>query len=178
LAQCVDDRPVRAFDTDLGYPSGQQPSDHGAQTGHVVGDRESVDLFTVGRHHRHRVIIFGNRRWAVAASSGPSPRSAPLPARWRANGEAGLADHSSRPVHSPARVPLVQGRIERLRRERKLGPARIAAELCAEDVQISASGVHRVLVRSAPAGVRRGGGATGGIEGHQVALRRRRSGAG
>jgi transposase len=85
----------------------------------------------------------------VAAEAGVSRQClSKWHARWRANGEAGLADHSSRPAHSPDRVPLdVQGRIERLRRERKLGPARIAAELCAQNVQISASGVHRVLVR-------------------------------
>ena len=59
-----------------------------------------------------------------------------------------LAGRCSRPAHSPDRVPPdVQDRIERLRRERKLGPARIAAELRADGVSVSASGVHRVLVR-------------------------------
>jgi len=139
----------------------------------------NAPLTVEGRRRLCLRVDAGRPRAHVAAEAGVSRQClSKWHARWRANGEAGLADHSSRPVHSPARVPLVQGPIERLRRERKLGPARIAAELCAEDVQISASGVHRVLVRSAPAGVRRGGGATGGIEGHQVALRRRRSGAG
>jgi transposase InsO family protein len=42
----------------------------------------------------------------------------------------------------------VEARIERVRRERKLGPARIAYELRREDgTRISAAGVHNVLVR-------------------------------
>ena len=87
----------------------------------------------------------GRPRAHVAAEAGVSRQClSKWHRRWRALGQAGLVDHSSRPAHSPDRVPLdVQGRIERLRRERKLGPARIAAELCAENVQISASGVHR-----------------------------------
>jgi transposase InsO family protein len=69
-------------------------------------------------------------------------------ARWLAEGEAGLRDRSSRPQHSPRRFPpQVEGRIEQLRRERKLGPDRIAYELRREGVTVSASGVHRVLVR-------------------------------
>jgi transposase InsO family protein len=85
----------------------------------------------------------------VAAEAGVSRQClSKWHARWRVEGEAGLADRSSRPAHSPGQVPLdVQGRIERLRRERKLGPARIAAELRSQGVTISASGVHRVLAR-------------------------------
>jgi transposase InsO family protein len=60
----------------------------------------------------------------------------------------GLADRSSRPHGSPGRIsPDITGRIERLRRERKLGPARIAFELVREGISIAASTVHRVLVR-------------------------------
>src|SRR5690606_21544547 len=68
--------------------------------------------------------------------------------RWLAEGEAGLADRSSRPSRSPRRLSAtVEKRIERLRRDRNLGPDRIAYELRREGIQVSASGVHRVLVR-------------------------------
>src|SRR5690606_10804578 len=59
-----------------------------------------------------------------------------------------LADRSSRPSRSPRRLSAtVEKRIERLRRDRNLGPDRIAYELRREGIQVSASGVHRVLVR-------------------------------
>lgn len=72
--------------------------------------------------------------------------------RWQAEGEAGLVERSSRPDHSPRRTPPeLVARIERLRRHRNLGPARIAYELAREDgtatAVISAAGVHNVLVR-------------------------------
>ncbi|WP_379542749.1 IS481 family transposase, partial [Pseudonocardia sulfidoxydans] len=69
--------------------------------------------------------------------------------RWQAEGEAGLVERSSRPHRSPRRTPVeVEARIERLRRGRKIGPALIAHELRREDgTRISASGVHRVLLR-------------------------------
>jgi transposase InsO family protein len=68
--------------------------------------------------------------------------------RFLAEGEAGLVDRSSRPLGSPTRTsPQLTRRIEVLRRNRKFGPARIAHQLAAEGVTISASTVHRVLVR-------------------------------
>jgi transposase InsO family protein len=64
-------------------------------------------------------------------------------ARWRAEGNAGLQDRSSRPHRSPNRTARVlERRIERLRRSRKLGPARIGGIL-----EVAHSTVHRVLVR-------------------------------
>ena len=97
----------------------------------VEGRRRLCLRVDAGRPHAH-----------VAAEAGVSRQClSKWHARWRAEGEAGLADRSSRPAHSPGQVPLdVQGRIERLRRERKLGPARIAAELRTQGVTISASG--------------------------------------
>ena len=80
----------------------------------------------------------------VAAEAGVSRQClSKWHARWRANGEAGLADRSSRPAHSPDRVPLdVQGRIERLRRSaswaRPGSPPNCAPTVC----RVSASGVH------------------------------------
>ena len=64
-------------------------------------------------------------------------------ARWRAEGPVGLLDRSSRPHTSPARTgPVTEARIVALRREQRLGPARIAGVLT-----LNPSTVHRVLVR-------------------------------
>jgi transposase InsO family protein len=64
-------------------------------------------------------------------------------ARYRAEGLAGLRDRSSRPHVSPGRTaPEVEAAIVALRRDRRLGPARIAAIL-----GLPPSTVHRVLVR-------------------------------
>ncbi|GAB2869882.1 hypothetical protein GCM10027176_84460 [Actinoallomurus bryophytorum] len=63
--------------------------------------------------------------------------------RWRAEGDAGLHDRSSRPLTTPNRTPAdVERQICELRRERKLGPARIGPILA-----MPASTVHRVLTR-------------------------------
>lgn len=63
--------------------------------------------------------------------------------RHREHGEAGLLDRSSRPHHSPRRVPAqTEQQIIDLRRTRRLGPARIAGIL-----DLHASTVHRVLTR-------------------------------
>jgi len=63
--------------------------------------------------------------------------------RWRAEGDAGLYDRTSRPRTTPHRTPAdIEDRIRALRCERKLGPARIGPIL-----GIPASTVHRVLTR-------------------------------
>ena len=63
--------------------------------------------------------------------------------RYVQEGEAGLHDRSSRPLHSPRRTPMrVERQIEALRRRTKLGPIRIGVRL-----HMPASTVHRVLVR-------------------------------
>ncbi|QKZ21568.1 IS481 family transposase [Streptomyces chartreusis] len=63
--------------------------------------------------------------------------------RWRAEGGAGLYDRTSRPRTTPHRTPAdVEEQVCALRRERKLGPARIGPIL-----GIPASTVHRVLTR-------------------------------
>src|SRR6266550_3870019 len=63
--------------------------------------------------------------------------------RWLAEGEAGLEDRSSRPHRCPRQTSAArERRIVRLRRARKLGPARIASI-----VGMPASTVHRVLRR-------------------------------
>ena len=63
--------------------------------------------------------------------------------RYQAEGVAGLEDRSSRPHRSPTQTkPSRERRIVALRRDRGLGPARIAGI-----VKMPASTVHRVLVR-------------------------------
>jgi transposase InsO family protein len=64
-------------------------------------------------------------------------------ARYRQLGPAGMADRSSRPRHSPARLPArTERRIIGLRVTRRLGPARIAFQL-----GLNPATVHRVLTR-------------------------------
>ncbi|MFF3013592.1 IS481 family transposase [Streptomyces sp. NPDC057939] len=63
--------------------------------------------------------------------------------RWRAEGEAGLHDRSSRPRTTPHRTPAaVEAKVCDLRRARKLGPARIGPIR-----GLPASTVHRILTR-------------------------------
>ena len=63
--------------------------------------------------------------------------------RWRAEGEQGLHDRSSRPLTTPHRTaPAVEARVCQLRQDRKLGPARLGPIL-----QLPASTVHRILLR-------------------------------
>ncbi|KAB8156697.1 IS481 family transposase, partial [Streptomyces sp. 3MP-14] len=63
--------------------------------------------------------------------------------RWRAEGEAGLADRPSRPHTTPHRVAAaLETRVIALRTARKLGPARIGPIL-----GLPTSTVHRILTR-------------------------------
>ncbi|MEU3855756.1 IS481 family transposase, partial [Streptomyces sp. NPDC029554] len=63
--------------------------------------------------------------------------------RWRAEGEQGLHDRSSRPRTTPHRTPATtEARVCRLRRDRKLGPARLGPIL-----GLPASTTHRILTR-------------------------------
>ena len=63
--------------------------------------------------------------------------------RWRREGDVGLRDRSSRPRSFPARTSRhLERRVEQLRRQRKLGPARIAGVL-----EMNPSTVHRILCR-------------------------------
>ncbi|MEV6592532.1 helix-turn-helix domain-containing protein [Streptomyces acidicola] len=86
----------------------------------------------------------------VAAESGISRRCpAKWYARWRAHGESGLLDHSSRPATSPARTNEdIADFVEALRRQTKYGPARLAADLQRlHGVTLAPATVHRILVR-------------------------------
>ena len=63
--------------------------------------------------------------------------------RWQREGMAGLLSRSSRPRTSPTRTPAeVEEQVLTLRRERRLGPARIAGIL-----GLTPSTVHRILTR-------------------------------
>jgi transposase InsO family protein len=64
-------------------------------------------------------------------------------ARYRTEGIPGLLDRSSRPHRSPGQTaPQLEAAVVALRRDRRLGPARIAAIL-----GLPASTVHRILIR-------------------------------
>jgi transposase InsO family protein len=65
--------------------------------------------------------------------------------RWREEGAAGLYSRSSRPHSSPTRTAAeIEQRVLALRRDRRLGPARIAGI-----VGLPPSTVHRILTRHA-----------------------------
>ncbi|KJY27306.1 IS481 family transposase, partial [Streptomyces katrae] len=89
-------------------------------------------------------VLAGRPVAHVAAEMGISrPTAHKWIRRWRAEGEAGLADRPSRPRTTPHRTPVTaEARVCRLRIDRKLGPARIGPVL-----GLPASTVHRILVR-------------------------------
>ncbi|MFE2268540.1 IS481 family transposase [Streptomyces lavendulae] len=106
-------------------------------------------------HRNARLTVFGRRLLIervvsgrpvahVAAEMGISRATAhKWVRRWRAEGEAGLHDRSSRPHRTPHRTPAaVETKVCDLRRSRKLGPARIGPIL-----GLPPSTVHRILTR-------------------------------
>ncbi len=101
-------------------------------------------LTPVGRRTLIERILAGRPVAHVAAEMGISRATAyKWWARFRVESWSGLVDRSSRPHRCPHRTPpLVERRIEVLRRGRKLGPVRIGAIL-----EVAHSTVHRVLVR-------------------------------
>jgi transposase InsO family protein len=98
-----------------------------------VGRRTLIDRILEGRPVAH-----------VAAEMGISrPTAYKWWRRFAAQGYEGLVDRSSRPRSCPHQTPRARERqVERLRRSRKLGPARIGGIL-----EMAPSTVHRVLVR-------------------------------
>ena len=101
-------------------------------------------LTPIGRLTLVRRIAHGSPAAHVASEMGVSRATAyKWWHRYVHEGEAGLFDRSSRPLHSPRRTPArVERQIAALRRRTKLGPVRIGVRL-----QMPASTVHRVLVR-------------------------------
>ena len=104
----------------------------------------NAKLTPSGRHVLVQRIASGRPAAHVAAEMGVARKTAyKWWQRWLSEGEAGLEDRSSRPRRSPARVPYsLEKRIVRLRRRKKLGPARIAWRL-----GMAPSTVYRVLCR-------------------------------
>ncbi|WP_405851359.1 IS481 family transposase [Streptomyces sp. NBC_00090] len=106
-------------------------------------------------HRNARLTIHGRRLLVervrsgrpvahVAAEMGISrPTAHKWVRRWKTEGDAGLADRSSRPHTTPHRTPAdIEERVCDLRRTRKLGPARIGPVL-----GLPASTAHRILTR-------------------------------
>lgn len=106
-------------------------------------------------HRDARLTVFGRRLLVERARSGRpvAPVAAEMGGsratahkrmrRWRAEGEAGLQDRSSRPRTIPHRTePEVEARVCELRQTRRLSPARIGPTL-----GLPASTVHRILTR-------------------------------
>lgn len=92
-----------------------------------------------------RLVVHEKWTYATAAKMFMvSPRTAKKWAdRYRAEGQAGMADRSSRPHTSPAKTsPALVRRIVTLRWRHRLGPVQIAGRL-----GVPASTVHAVLVR-------------------------------
>jgi transposase InsO family protein len=92
-----------------------------------------------------RLIVEGG--WTCSAAAKMfmvSPRTAAKWAdRYRVEGEAGMADRSSRPARSPAKTSeALKRQIVRLRWRQRLGPVQISGRL-----GVPASTVHAVLVR-------------------------------
>ncbi|RSN38373.1 IS481 family transposase, partial [Amycolatopsis sp. WAC 04197] len=99
----------------------------------VHGRRLLVERVTAGRPVAHVCAEMG-----ISRATGHKWLD-----RYRREGDAGLADRSSRPHRSPARTPHeTEQRILDLRRNRRLGPARIGGIL-----GLHASTAHRVLTR-------------------------------
>jgi len=114
-------------------PSQRFPMPHPHVRLTIHGRRLLVDRVRAGRPIAH-----------VAEEMGISRTTAhKWVRRWRAEGDLGLYDRSSRPLTTPHRAPAAaENRICELRRDRKLGPARIGPIL-----GIPSSTVHRVLTR-------------------------------
>jgi transposase InsO family protein len=97
-----------------------------------------------GRRILVQRVLEGRPVAHVAAEMGISrPTAHKWVRRWKAEGDAGLHDRSSRPHTTPHRTPpAVEAQVCRLRTGRKLGPARIAPIL-----GLPVSTVHRILTR-------------------------------
>lgn len=105
----------------------------------------NAPLTPTGRLRLARCVV--GQGWSLRRAAERFQVSVACAARWaaryRAHGEAGMTDRSSRPRRSPRRVPLRrERRIIKLRVTRRWGPARIAGHL-----QMPASTVYGVLRR-------------------------------
>jgi transposase InsO family protein len=105
----------------------------------------NAPLTPTGRLRLARCVVDG--QWPLRRAAERFQVSVSTAKRWadryRAQGEAGMVDRSSRPNFSPRRTPTrVERRIVKVRVLRRWGPARIAFLL-----RLVPSTVHRVLTR-------------------------------
>jgi transposase InsO family protein len=104
----------------------------------------NAPLTPLGRQILVDRILAGRPAAHVAHEMGVSrPTAYKWLRRYLQEGAAGLVDRSSRPHHSPRRLPAaLEQRIVDLRLARKIGPVQIG-----DEVGVAASTTHRVLVR-------------------------------
>ncbi len=109
----------------------------------------NAPLTPEGRRRLCERVDSGRPVCQVAAEAGVARQTlAKWRARWQEEGEDGLQDRSSRPFRSPNQTdPQVEDLIEYLRRNMKLGPFMLVAELAEFGVTLAASTIHRVLLR-------------------------------
>lgn len=115
-----------------------------------MGQHGNAPLTTEGRRRLCERIDAGRPISHVAAEAGVSRRClSKWYGRWQEFGPDGLEDRSSRPANSPTatREGLVE-LVVKLRRDKKWGPARIAAALELDGIDIASATVHRILVRN------------------------------
>lgn len=110
----------------------------------------NAPLTPEGRYRQIQRVVEGKRPIAhVAAEAGISRQTlSKWVARYRSEDKDGLHDRRSTPRKSPNQAPdETVRRIEQLRREHKLSPRLIVAELAAEGRPVGLATVHRWLVR-------------------------------
>ena len=109
----------------------------------------NAPLTPEGRRRLCQRVDGGRPICHVAAEAGVARQTlAKWHARWQADGEGGLQDRSSRPVSSPRQVDAqVEDVVEFLRRNMKLGPVMLVAELREFGIALAPSTIHRVLIR-------------------------------
>lgn len=111
----------------------------------VFVSHRNAPLSELGRLRLARCVV--DEGWPLRRAAERYQVSPTTAARWarryRQSGVAGMADRSSRPLHSPRRTPTrTERRIIKVRVTRRWGPARIAFLL-----GLYPSTVHRVLSR-------------------------------
>jgi transposase InsO family protein len=104
----------------------------------------NAPLTETGRLRLARCIV--DRGWPISTAAERFQVARTTAKKWsdryRELGPAGMADHSSRPRHSPRRTPQpIVRKIVHLRWKHRLGPVAIAAR-----VGLAPSTVHRILV--------------------------------
>ncbi|HYJ57030.1 MAG TPA: leucine zipper domain-containing protein, partial [Mycobacterium sp.] len=109
----------------------------------------NAPLTPEGRRRLCQRVDAGRPVCHVAAEAGVARQTlAKWHARWLEDGEDGLHDRSSRPVTCPNQTDRqIEDLVEYLRRNMKLGPVMLVAELAEFGVVLAASTIHRVLLR-------------------------------